>query len=87
MQCGIPERNILLMSDGDQVEVCGKYLKKIKTIKTGKVFIDNQINEQIADDVVIDRQKLAESGLVMLVIQMDKSEHKLIAKPKIISYG
>ena len=47
----------------------------------------NQINEQIADDVVIDRQKLADSGLVMLVIQIDKSEHKLISKPKIISYG
>ena len=51
------------------------------------MFIDNQINEQIADDVVIDRQKLADSGLVMLVIQLDKSDHKLISKPKIISYG
>jgi len=87
MQCGIPERNIVLMSDGDQIELCAKYMRKVKTIKTGKVFIDNQINEQIADDVVIDRQKLAESGLVMLVIQIDKSEHKLITKPKIISYG
>ncbi|ATB68226.1 dimethyladenosine transferase [Sulfurospirillum diekertiae] len=87
MQCGIPERNIVLMSDGDQIEVCAKYMKKIKTVKTGKVFIDNQINEQIADDVVIDRQKLADSGLVMLVIQLDKGEHKLICKPKIISYG
>lgn len=87
MQCGVPERNIVLMSDGDQIELCAKYMKKIKTIKTGKVFIDNQINEQIADDVVIDRQKLADSGLVMLVIQLDKSEHKLISKPKIISYG
>ncbi len=87
MQCGIPEKNIVLMSDGDQVELCAKYMKKIKTVKTGKVFIDNQINEQIADDVVIDRQKLADAGLVMLVIQLDKSEHKLITKPKIISYG
>ena len=87
MQCGIPEKNIVLMSDGDQVELCPKYMKKIKTVKTGKVFIDNQINEQIADDVVIDRQKLADAGLVMLVIQLDKSEHKLITKPKIISYG
>ena len=87
MQCGIPERNIYLMSDGDQVELCAKYMRKVKSVKTGKVFIDNQINEQIADDVVIDRQKLADSGLVMLVIQIDKSEHKLIAKPKIISYG
>jgi ribonuclease J len=75
MQCGVPEKNIVLMSDGDQIELCSKYVKKIKTVKTGKVFIDNQINEQIADDVVIDRQKLADAGLVMLVIQLDKSEH------------
>lgn len=87
MQCNIPEKNIVLMSDGDQIELCAKYMKKIKSVKTGKVFIDNQINEQIADDVVIDRQKLADAGLVMLVIQLDKSEHKLITKPKIISYG
>ena len=87
ISCGILEKNIYLMSDGDQVELCAKYMKKVKSVKTGKVFIDNQINEQIADDVVIDRQKLAEAGLVMLVIQIDQSEHKLITKPKIISYG
>jgi len=87
MQCGISERNIVLMSDGDQIELCAKSMKKIKSVKTGKVFIDNQINEQIADDVVIDRQKLAEAGLIMLVIQIAKSDHKLISRPKIISYG
>ncbi|SQA69117.1 metallo-beta-lactamase [Campylobacter jejuni] len=26
MKCGIPERNIYLMSDGDQVELCQKYV-------------------------------------------------------------
>ncbi|WP_458700575.1 ribonuclease J [Sulfurospirillum sp. 1307] len=87
IKCGIPNRNILLMSDGDQVEVCSKYIKKVKSVKTGKVFIDNQINEQISTDVVIDRQKMADSGLVMIVAQIDASEHKLIAKPKVVSYG
>ncbi len=87
ISCGIPSRNILLMSDGDQVELCPKYIKKVKTIKTGKVFIDNQINQQISSDVVIDRQKMADSGLVMLVAQIDASEHKLITKPKVVSYG
>ncbi|EAJ4484621.1 ribonuclease J, partial [Campylobacter coli] len=65
IKCGIPEKNIYLMSDGDQVELCQKYVKRIKTVKTGKVFVDNQINKQIADDVVIDRQKLADSGIVV----------------------
>ncbi|EAJ7469654.1 ribonuclease J, partial [Campylobacter jejuni] len=72
MKCGIPERNIYLMSDGDQVELCQKYVKRVKTVKTGKVFVDNQINKQIADDVVIDRQKLADSGIVVIIAQIDK---------------
>ena len=87
VKCGIPSRNIYLMSDGDQVEICPKYMKKVKTVKTGKVFIDNQINKQIADDVVIDRQKLADSGVVMIIAQIDQLESKLITKPKVVSYG
>jgi ribonuclease J len=75
------------MSDGDQVEICPKYIKKVKSVKTGKVYVDNQVNEKIANDVVIDRQKLADSGLVMLVAQIDANEHKLITKPKVVSYG
>lgn len=87
MQCGIPERNIYLMSDGDQVEICQKYIKRIKTVKTGKVFVDNQINKQIADDVVIDRQRLADSGIVVIIAQLDKASKTLINKPRVFSYG
>ncbi|MDL0114596.1 ribonuclease J [Campylobacter felis] len=87
MECGIPERNIYLMSDGDQVEVCQKYIKRVKTVKTGKIFVDNQINKQIADDVVIDRQKLADSGIVVIIAQIDKATKTLINKPRVFSYG
>lgn len=87
IKCGIPERNIYLMSDGDQVELCQKYVKRVKTVKTGKVFVDNQINKQIADDVVIDRQKLADSGIVVIIAQLDKATKTLINKPRVFSYG
>ncbi|HEG0327111.1 ribonuclease J [Campylobacter coli] len=87
IKCGIPEKNIYLMSDGDQVELCQKYVKRIKTVKTGKVFVDNQINKQIADDVVIDRQKLADSGIVVIIAQIDKATKTLINKPRVFSYG
>ncbi|MEE3694205.1 RNase J family beta-CASP ribonuclease [Campylobacter sp. CLAX-22107-21] len=86
MSCGIDERNIYLMSDGDQVEVCQRHIKRVKTVKTGKVFIDNQINKQIADDVVIDRQKLAEAGVVTIISQIDKNAKTLIHN-RVISYG
>lgn len=86
VSCGVDEKNIYLMSDGDQIEVCQKYMKRVKTVKTGKVFIDNQINKQISDDVVIDRQKLAEAGMVTIIAQIDKNAKKLIQN-RVISHG
>jgi len=44
VSCGVNERNILLMSDGDQIEITQKYIKKVKSVKTGKTYIDNQNN-------------------------------------------
>ncbi|MFW5625093.1 MAG: ribonuclease J, partial [Campylobacter hyointestinalis] len=86
VSCGVDEKNVYLMSDGDQIEVCQKYMKRVKTVKTGKVFIDNQINKQISDDVVIDRQKLAEAGMVTIIAQIDKNAKKLIQN-RVISHG
>ncbi|MEA1916474.1 MAG: ribonuclease J [Campylobacterota bacterium] len=87
VQCGIPERNIMIMDDGDCIEVSPKYMRKVKTVKTGKTYIDNQNNHQIDNDIVIDRQKLANEGVVMIVAQVNKSDSKLIAKPHVTTFG
>jgi len=85
--CGVDERNILLMSDGDQVEITPKYLKKVKTVKSGKTYIDNQNNMTIENDIVLDRQKLAEDGIVNVVAQISQSNQKVIGKPVVTSHG
>jgi len=87
VKCGVSERNILLMSDGDQVEITPKYLKKVKTIKTGKTFIDNQNNREIHDDVVVDRQKLASDGIVNVIVQISEQTHKMAGKPIVMTHG
>ncbi len=87
VKCGINERNILLMSDGDQVEITPKYIKKVKTVKTGKTFIDNQNNREIQDDVIIDRQKLASDGIVNIIVQISEQTHKLVGKPIVMTHG
>ena len=87
MMCGIPERNILLMTDGEQIEIAPKFMRKVKTVKTGKTYIDNQNNHQIEDDIVLDRQKLASDGIVMIVAQVDGHHSKMIAKPKVTTFG
>jgi ribonuclease J len=85
--CGVDERNILLMSDGDQIELTTKYLKKVKTIKSGKTYIDNQNNMTIENDVVLDRQKLAEDGIINIVAQIAQSNQKMVGKPVISTHG
>ena len=87
VKCGVNERNILLMSDGDQVEITPKYLKKVKSVKTGKSFIDNQNNREIQDDVIVDRQKLASDGIVNVIVQISEQTHKLVGKPIVMTHG
>ena len=87
VSCGVNERNILLMSDGDQVEITTKYIKKVKSIKTGKSFIDNQNNKEIKPEIVGDRQKIAQEGIVNIALQIDKSTNKVIDKAVITTHG
>ena len=63
IKCGVLEKNILLMEDGDQIEVNPNYMRKVRSVKNGKIFIDNQINRQVDTDIVDDRQTLANEGM------------------------
>jgi len=85
--CGVDSRNILLMSDGDQIEITTKYLKKVKTVKIGKSYIDNQNNQEIQSDVIEDRQKLSMDGVVNIALQISKSTKKIIGKAIVNTHG
>jgi len=87
VMCGVPERNIYIMNDGDTVEIAPKYMRKVKTVRTGKTYIDNQNNHKIEDDIVIDRQKLASDGIVMIVAQIDGQHSTMLSKPIVTSFG
>ncbi|OHE18674.1 MAG: ribonuclease J, partial [Sulfurimonas sp. RIFOXYD12_FULL_36_11] len=87
MMCGVPERNIYVLNDGDTVEIAPKYMRKVKTVRTGKVYIDNQNNHKIDDDIVIDRQKLASDGIVVIVAQIDGQHSTMLSKPNVTSFG
>jgi ribonuclease J len=87
VECGVSKRNILLMSDGDQVEISTKYLKKVKSVKTGKTYIDNQNNKTIENGVIIDRQKLASDGIVNIVAQISQANQTIVGEIVVTSFG
>ena len=84
---GINDRNIFIMQDGEQWEITKNRVRKVKNVKVGKVYIDNQINKEITDDIVIDRQKLANDGIIIIIAQIDNKSKKLIGRPKVTTYG
>jgi ribonuclease J len=87
IDCGVLERNTYIMTDGEQIEVTPKYMKKVKSVKTGKVYIDNQLNNKISDDIIIDRQTMANEGVVMIVGQINANDRKMEQRPRVSSFG
>jgi ribonuclease J len=87
INCGVLERNIHILTDGEQVEIAPKYMKKVKTVKTGKVYIDNQRNRKITNDVVLDRQTMANEGMVILVAQVNLNDRKVVGPTRVSSFG
>jgi len=87
VDCGVLERNTYILSDGEQIEIAPKYLKKVRTVKTGKTYIDNQRNRKIGDDVVIDRQTMANEGVIMIVAQIAESDRKIVGPSRVSSFG
>jgi ribonuclease J len=87
ISCGVPAKNILLMQDGDSIEVSPRNMRKVKSVKTGKIFIDNQANKYIDNSVVSDRQKLANDGIIILTAQIEINNKKFINNPKVTTFG
>lgn len=87
IKCGVLEKNIYLMEDGDQIEVNPSYIRKVRTIKSGKTYIDNQINRHIDSNVVAERQALADCGVAILNVFVSLSEQKILKETRIITLG
>lgn len=87
IKCGVLEKNIYLMEDGDQIEVNPSYIRKVRTIKSGKTYIDNQVNRHIDSNVVAERQALADCGVAILNVFVSLSEQKILKETSIITLG
>ena len=84
---GIPEDHIKVAEDGDIVEVTQDSLKIIDHVACGNVFVDGLGVGDIGQIVLRDRQVLAQDGILMVVLTVDKETGLPIAGPDIVSRG
>ncbi len=87
IECGVLEKNTYLMTDGEIIEVCPKYIKKVGTVRSGKSFVNNNTNTIIDSNVVNDRSSIADNGIMGISIVLDKNSLKMLSRVKINSRG
>ena len=86
-QVGIPEENILIVENGDVVELVDGQLKKGERIPGGYVFVDGQSIGDIDHGVMREREKLARSGIFLIDLNVDKYSGRLLGDPEILTRG
>jgi ribonuclease J len=82
-----PRPEILLAEDGDIVHIDGAGARLAGKAPVGRVLIDGTRTGEIGDEVLRDRRHLAEDGLVVPVVAINKQTGMLEGIPDIITRG
>jgi len=84
---GIPEK-ILLLEDGDVLELDREGAEKVGKITTGRVCIDNNSTADVVEDTIIrDRKQLGGDGLFLPIIAINKRTGQVEGLPEISTRG
>ena len=83
----IPKENIFLLQSGDVLEVSENEAKVVDKVHTGEILVDGLGVGDVGNIVLRDRQHLAEDGILIVVLTLEKGSNQLLAGPDIVSRG
>jgi len=87
-ELGYTSENILMIHSGDVLELNENSPAKVTGhVHTGAVFVDGLGVGDVGNVVLRDRQHLAEDGIVIIVLTLEKGTGQVLAGPDIISRG
>jgi ribonuclease J len=84
---GYDEENIILIENGDVLELDGERAAIINKREIGRTFIDDTGFEQIGRETVRERKQMAAEGFVTLIVTIDAETGELQATPEIVVRG
>jgi ribonuclease J len=82
-----PPTTTIIAENGDRLRFDGTSGGVAGRVQTGRVLIDGPGVGEVADEVLRDRRHLAEDGLVVLVIAINKQTGLVEGRPDIITRG
>ena len=84
---GIPKENIFIMHSGDVMELNDESAEITGKVHTGAILVDGLGVGDVGNIVLRDRQHLAEDGIMIVVLTLEKYSNQLLAGPDIVSRG
>src|SRR5690242_21607270 len=79
---GYNEENIILIENGDVLELDGERAAVIDKREIGRTFIDESGFEEINSDTVRERKQLAYEGTITVVVTIDEETGELDGEPR-----
>lgn len=87
-ELGIPKENIFILSSGDVLELNEEEPAAVtQKVRTGAILVDGLGVGDVGNIVLRDRQHLAEDGIMIVVLTLEKYSSRLLAGPDIVSRG
>jgi ribonuclease J len=87
MQVGVEEENIIIVENGQVVELIGNKIQLGERIPGDYVFVDGESIGDIDHDIMKERGQLARNGILLIDISLDKHSGKLLHDPEILTRG
>ncbi|MGB7207882.1 MAG: ribonuclease J [Pyrinomonadaceae bacterium] len=84
---GYSDENIILIENGDLLEIDQMGARVVEKFEMYKTFIDEESSGEIEYDVVRERKKLAYGGAISLVVMMNKATGAIAGEPQITFQG
>ena len=84
---GIAKDNVFILSSGDVLELSDERAFVSGKVPTGGILVDGLGVGDVGNVVLRDRQHLAEDGIMIVVMSLEKQSGLLVAGPDIVSRG
>ncbi len=84
---GIDKENIFILSSGDVLELSEEKAVVTGKVPVGSILVDGLGVGDVGNVVLRDRQHLAEDGILIVVMALDKVGEMIVSGPDIVSRG